>query len=637
MFYAPSPNRRKHWYRVLSIGQKKLIVLAMGIGVVLIALLSVLGVYTYRSMEYDLERVVRDSGTSMLYDLANQPIAALSGEETRPVRWEELPPHLVEAFVAREDDDFFSHSGVVFSSVLRSVLSNLASMRYKQGASTITMQLTRHVYELHGKSLDRKLLEAVLAQRIERRYDKRTIMEQYLSRIFYGQNCYGLRAAAGYYFGKEVNQLSLAESATLAGLVRAPSLCNPVRSMEAAMAVKRETLERMLECDYITPVEFEAAVAAPLELRKAVRMAENPSYAVMWSRRELDAIRSEIAENSGGVSVVSTLRLPIQQYLEQAVETALASVENPAQYPEAWLNLEEKAKADLEELQRTYVRMRRPATLKVRGADNELSGLLQCCALVVDTRHETKGQVLAVVGGRSVADGRDRWLDRVKPGKAFAPFLFCRACMPGGKDMHIESRSMEVTGMRMGYDVVRSFYDTLKLEAKLPSRRQEKDLYNGLFPVQKLELARMLFSLVNQGKGYRLSIINSVWNRDKQLIYANEPGKAPEYILRESAVAVSKLPPFVVQEKGTLTLDVSLPEQGGQWALIRRDKAVCVLVWMGFDDSASPAAKAKEMQPLLVKAAANLAHEVFDRARAELRKEMAREKEMKKQAQQSAA
>ena len=191
--------------------------------------------------------------------------------------------------------------------------------------------------------------------------------------------------------------------------------------------------------------------------------------------------------------------------------------------------------------------------------------------------------------------------------------------------------------MRMGYDVVRSFYDTLKLEGKLPSRRQEKELYNGLFPVQKLELARMLFSLVNQGKGYRLSIINSVWNRDKQLIYANEPGKAPEYILRESAVAVSKLPPFVVQEKGTLTLDVCLPEQGGQWALIRRDKAVCVLVWMGFDDSASPAAKAKEMQPLLVKAAANLAHEVFDRARAELRKEMAREKERKKQAQQSAA
>lgn len=618
MYYSSTPNRRKHWYRLLSIEQKKLVALGVLLAVLLVAVLSVLGVYAYRAMQYDLDRVGAGLGVSMLYDSSNRPIASISDEERQLVSRDEIPQHLVNAFVAREDDNFFSHGGVVLSSVLRSVVRNLMSMRYEQGASTITMQLTRNVYELTGKSMDRKLLEAMLAQRIERRYDKYTILEQYLSRIYYGQNCYGVRAAARHYFGKPVKDLNLVECATLAGLVRAPSLFNPVRSMESARRVKAETLQRMLECGMITQEECNAATAAPIVLRRNnAASAGSSSYSVMWTRHELEEMGSDLPEHSGGISVVSSLHLPLQQYLEQAAEKALTAVEQPGAYPEAWVagmtpEAAEAARA-------SFARLRRPEGLKVRGANNDLKGLLQCCVLVIDARRNHRGKVLALVGGRSAMDGRDRWLDKVRPGRAAAPFLFCCACLPGGDDMHIVARSTEVTGLRLGYDVVRSFYDSLKLPIDFPAREQERYLYNGLFQMRKLDLARLLFCLQNEGRGYRLSMVNTVWNSNRQIIYNYEPEKSPEYIRRESASAVSLLPPFHITEGEPVVMNETLPEGSGQWTMVYRPRSLCAFVWMGYDDASSPLAVSKEIRPLLARASMNLAREVFDRARAELR------------------
>jgi penicillin-binding protein 1A len=291
MFYSSTPNRRKHWYRLLSIGQKKLIVIGTLLGLLLFACIVVLGVYGYRASQYNLDKVSDGLNSSMLYDATNRPVASISDEDSRFVSREELPKHLVNAFVAREDETFFEHGGVVFTSVLRSLVRNIMSMSYEQGASTITMQLTRNVYELSGKSLDRKLLEAMLAQRIERRFDKYTILEQYLSRIYYGQNCYGIKAAARHYFGKAVKDLDLAECATLAGLVRAPSLFNPVRSMSRASTVKAETLQRMLECQMITQEECNEATAAPIVLRRGGALDDAAgSYPVMWTRHELEDV-----------------------------------------------------------------------------------------------------------------------------------------------------------------------------------------------------------------------------------------------------------------------------------------------------------------------------------------------------------
>ncbi|MBQ2868933.1 MAG: transglycosylase domain-containing protein [Akkermansia sp.] len=618
MSYAATPNRRKHWYHLLSIGQKKLIIICSVLAVLLLTVFTVLGVYGYRAMQFDLNQVSAGLNSSMLYDSANSPIASIAEDADSFVSRDDLPQDLVNAFVAREDENFFEHDGIVLTSVLRSVIRNIISMRYEQGASTITMQLTRNVFELSGKSMDRKMLEAMLALRIEHRFDKYTILEQYLSRIYYGQNCYGIKAAARHYFGKAVRDLDLVECATLAGLVRAPSLYNPVRSMDKARAVKNETLQRMLECEMITQEQFNEAAAAPIILKRGSVSAESgSSYAVMWTRRELDEMGSEVPEHSGGISVVSSLNLPLQQYVEQAVEKALTAVEQPGVYPEAWLAGMESEAA--ESTRASFAKMRRPEGLKVRGENNDLKDLLQCCVLVVDARRNQRGKVLAMVGGRSAVDGRDRWQDKLRPGRAAAPFLFCCACMPGGDDMHIVARSTEITGRRLGYDVVRAFYDSLKLPVELPGREQELYLYNGLFQIRRVDLARLLFSLQNEGRGYRLSMVNTIWNSNRQMIYNYEPEKSPEYIRREGATAVSSLPPFHITEGEPVTMNETLPEGSGQWAMAFRPRSVCTFVWMGFDDATNPLASARELRPLLSRAASRLAREVFDKARAELR------------------
>ena len=624
MFYSPQTNRRKRWYRLLTISQKKLLVLAAMLGVGILVILGGLIFYTTRAMDYDMARVVNGNGQNMLYDSANQPIASLDGEEVAPpLQWQELPQNLINAFVAREDEDFFNHNGVVLSAVARSIVRNISSMRYEQGASTITMQLTRNVFELTSdKSLDRKMLEVMLAQRIERNYNKQTILLQYLDRIFFGQGCYGVRAAAQRYFGKSVSDLDLGECAMLAGVVRGPSIFNPEHNMKAAVKVRNETLQRMLECEMITHEECEAAKNAPIVLKRGESENTDSTYPSMWARSELGTQLQEETGKSSGIAVVSNLNLPLQQFLEDAVEDTLTAIEVPARYPESWKTLTETPE-EAEEAQKAFAKLKRPKTLKVRGNTNDLTGLLQGCVLVVDARNTRRGNVLAVCGGRCAADGRDRWQEPLYPGRAAAPLVFCGACMPGGDNAHIVARSAEVTGQSLGYDMVYSFFESLQLKnTPLPDREHENDLYNGLYPMKKIDLAHLLFCLQNQGRGYKLSLINTIWSTgNRTVLYRYEPEKAPEYIRRESATTVAQLPPFVVTDGQPVCLNETLPNGMGQFAMLCRKKGICVFVWLGLDDNNDPNATARELRALLPKAAMNLARTVYNKAREEVKKQ----------------
>ncbi len=613
MFYAQQENRRKRWYRLLSFGQGKLVLLAMLVVLSVLAFIAVVGFYTWRASDFDLSRVVSGSGESILYDAQNRPVGPLSDSSGLFVPWDEMPENLIDAFVAREDENFFEHSGIVYSSVLRSLIRNLLSMRYEQGASTITMQLTRNVYEMQDKTLDRKLLEAALAQRIEKKFDKPTIFTQYLNRIYYGQNCYGIGAAAQYYFGKRVRDLDLVECATLAGLVRGPSIFNPRHSMEDAMEVKEQTLDRMRELDFITEEEHTEAVAAPIRLAEGNGPAAvGGSYAMLWTNHELEGLQEEIGENAGGMAVVSNLNLPMQQYAEGALERSLMAVERPGLFPKEWeeqfKELDAETKANIAKV---FTTAKRPAALKVRGQDNDLRDLLQCCVLVVDMRPNRRGRVFAVVGGRSSADGIDRWQGSLQPGRLAAPLVFSCACLPGGDNQHIVSRSAEVTGQRIGYDVVHSFFAGLKLGVELPPRERENELYNGLFVLKRLELARVLFDLVNEGRGYQLSLVDTIWSRGGAVLYRHEPERAPEYIRRESAVTVSRLAPFMSREGQPTVLHERLPGGCGQFSMVFNRNKLCTFVWMGFDDASAPVAENRVVQQLLSRASLCLARELY--------------------------
>jgi len=192
------------------------------------------------------------------------------GEERRSyVPIAEVPKKLKDAILSAEDDSFYRHSGVDFLGLARAALANAVTGRRGQGGSTITMQVARNFYLSSERSYIRKLYEIALAYKIESSLPKDRILEVYINQIFLGQRAYGFAAAAQTYFGKALSDLTLGESAMLAGLPAAPSAYNPNANLHRARTRERYVLSRMLALGYINKAEFDQAITSELKVRGA--------------------------------------------------------------------------------------------------------------------------------------------------------------------------------------------------------------------------------------------------------------------------------------------------------------------------------------------------------------------------------
>src|SRR2546422_5837456 len=193
------------------------------------------------------------------------------GEERRAVvSIAEVPPQLKAAILAAEDERFYEHAGIDYIGVMRAAYANLVAGGRRQGASTITMQVARNFFLSSEKTLTRKLYEALLAFKIEHSLSKEQILELYVNQIYLGQRAYGFGAASQIYFGKALDKLTLAETAMLAGLPKAPSLYNPVANPQRAKQRQQYVLRRMNELGQISAVQYEEAVHAPIRTRREV-------------------------------------------------------------------------------------------------------------------------------------------------------------------------------------------------------------------------------------------------------------------------------------------------------------------------------------------------------------------------------
>ncbi|MBO4121341.1 transglycosylase domain-containing protein [Cupriavidus gilardii] len=182
------------------------------------------------------------------------------------VALDKMPPALTQAVVAIEDERFYLHDGIDYVGVIRAGLANLSD-DLSQGASTITMQVARNFFLSREKTYTRKLYEALLAYRIESRFSKDEILELYMNKVYLGEGAYGFAQAARTYFGKPLAELTLAESAMLAGLPKAPSANNPVVNPRRARQRQAYILLRMLELGRIDRHQYDAALLEPLRLR----------------------------------------------------------------------------------------------------------------------------------------------------------------------------------------------------------------------------------------------------------------------------------------------------------------------------------------------------------------------------------
>jgi penicillin-binding protein 1A len=231
----------------------------------------------------------------------NGALMAQIGEQRRiPVTYIEIPLIVKQAFLAAEDERFFTHHGIDFPGVMRAVYVDLVAGDRAQGASTITMQAARNMYLTQDRTWRRKLEETFLTYRMEHEFTKEEIFGLYLNVIFFGQRAYGVAAAAETFFGKSLNQLTVAQAATLGGIPKAPSHYNPIVNPQAAAGRRSYVLRRMLDLGFINAATAQSANQEPMLARTHAPLydIEAPDVAEM-ARQEVRARFGAGAENAG--------------------------------------------------------------------------------------------------------------------------------------------------------------------------------------------------------------------------------------------------------------------------------------------------------------------------------------------------
>lgn len=297
--------------------------------------------YDRQAARYDLTAVGRMPLESTVSDGTGELIGYLHGENVgTPVALDRISPYFINALVAREDSRFYSHHGIDHRGLVRAWLRNFREKRTVQGASTLTMQLTRMTYGLTGRTMQRKLLEMAIARRIEKNFSKEEILTHYVNRVFLGTGMNGIEQAANGYFGKTAADLTLPEAAMLAGVIRAPNGFSPFRNYDAARREMRSTLHRMADERFITEEEATAMEAARPEvlpqsrwmemLRKHAKISEQ-NYLLKMVADEVGTMFPSLA-GVGGLTIRTTFDTRLQLAAEEAVAKHLAGLESQPGY-----------------------------------------------------------------------------------------------------------------------------------------------------------------------------------------------------------------------------------------------------------------------------------------------------------------
>ena len=278
------------------------------------------------------------------------------GDERRAlVKIEAVPDVMKKAILAAEDDRFYQHSGVDYVGVVRAALTNLFAGGRREGASTITMQVARNFFLTREKTITRKLSEMLLAFKIERNLSKDQILELYINQIFLGQRAYGFAAAGQTYYAKKLDQLSLSEVATLAGLPKAPSKCNPINNLKCANQRALYVLRRMHELKFIDDAAYESAVKQPSRLRQAIESYPVPAdYIAEMVRQYMFDTHGEAAYESG-FRVITTIRKDDQLAADESLHKGLLEYDGRHGYrgPESFADIDAasgKSEHHLEEI-----------------------------------------------------------------------------------------------------------------------------------------------------------------------------------------------------------------------------------------------------------------------------------------------
>ncbi len=263
-----------------------------------------------------------------LYSADDEVIKTFTAYKFEKVDIKDVPDNIKNAVIATEDKNFYHHHGYDPIGVIRSMIVNISTGSFSQGASTITQQLARILFLSNEKTFDRKIKEFIVAARIEKTIPKDKILEMYLNNVYLGSGAYGIAGAAQIYFNKPLKDLTLAESALIAGLPQAPSVYSPYNDKKLAIERRNQVLGRMLKMRYITKEQYKQATEEKLHLNPNpnIYSLNRAPYFVDYAMKELEELGFDETEISqGGYKVITTLNYAAQKAAEDAINSQVGN------------------------------------------------------------------------------------------------------------------------------------------------------------------------------------------------------------------------------------------------------------------------------------------------------------------------
>jgi len=367
---------------------KKIIWIVSGF-IIIITYLYVLNLIKELPSEEELKSFTPVLSTK-IFDRNGELISELFTEKRTWIEFKDIPNNLKLAVLAIEDHNFYHHWGINPKRILKAAIDNIIRHKVVTGGSTITQQLAKISFLTQKRTLKRKLKEFFLAIKLEHNLSKNEILEMYLNQVYFGKGAYGIQQATKIYFSKNVQELTLSESAMLAGLIRSPSYYSPIKNYDRATKRRNLVLKRMLQLGYISKEEYDQAISEPLIVGYYKIPSATAPYFVEYIREQLESEFPSELLYTGGLTIKTTLDLTLQKHAETILEQHLTKIDK-------------------------LIRSTEP---------------VQAALFSMDVK---TGQILTMVGGR---DFRKTQFNRVtqalrQPGSAFKPIIFLAALEHG--------------------------------------------------------------------------------------------------------------------------------------------------------------------------------------------------------------
>jgi len=549
------------------------------------------GIYAYTIISLDARKLIeyKPELSTEVIDRNGEVVAYVFKDQHRLyAKYDEMPKKLVYSLVAIEDSGFFEHKGVSPEAILRAIFKDIQAGSFVEGGSTLTQQLIKNTYLSNEKKITRKIKEAILALKIEKALTKEQILEVYLNEIFFGNGYYGVRTAANGYFHKNLDQLTLKESAMLAGIPNAPSSLNPIKYYDRANKRANLVLMRLKNLGWIDEQQYSQAInERPIVYKESLTKNLAP-YAVDAIIKEYEPTFSDI--RTGGYKIYTTLDLKLQR---AANEAALKAYNNAKAY----------------------------------SSNNSLN-------VAVVSMESSTGNILAMVGGYDYAKSPfNRAVNAFRqPGSAFKPFIYQVALDSGYNPASVlddSPRSFEIIqgsgkstiwnpknydGTNKGYMTLRqaliesrnlpiiNLVDTIGLDTvidKLDSLQIENmprvmSIALGSLSVTPLKMAQIYSIFPNGGKMLTPRLVDKIVSRDGEVVLQTEIKEEGKFTIPKQAYLMTSMLQDVVRRGTGAAANVRGIELAGKTGTTNNNvdawfcgysPEITTVIWVGRDDN----------------------------------------------------